>query len=413
MNVRPLTDADWVRAPRADHDDELPFARANDALQTLGLDELSRWWPDATAVVHPLHGDRATPRSLHCEPAATVEWFGDVDRVIGGAPTPWLSVLAAPPGHRGDPPAVRPELFTAPIEPAASAMRRCEPLSAAHLLRSGAVLRVAKADEIDDRMGSRALAFERASGTLTNIHFYVSDSDQSGSGLHEDTMDVTAFQLTGTKHWVVLHPGASTESEGSGPAVDMMTNVGDGVHLPRGVAHRPTPTGGPSVHVSVATLRPTSDEAAARLTQRGISPTILSTTTPLNATRFDIGARLRTRDRIPLMALTQRLRHADRQPWTWISSVRTGIGIVDHADQGTIAIAVGAFALEIEREFADCAALLVSGARVTDEAIIDRSPAPPEITHQFVATLALIGSIIPTWALTHPARSGPSGGETQ
>lgn len=109
---------------------------------------------------------------------------------------------------------------------------------------------------------------EMAAVAPANANVYLTAGSTAGTLSHVDSHDVLMVQITGSKGWTIGTP-ARHVPVGEGPDVDIdqvalehTLQTGESFFLPRGTAHRPSPDGSLSIHVSIGIRRPSRVDVA-------------------------------------------------------------------------------------------------------------------------------------------------------
>jgi hypothetical protein len=143
--------------------------------------------------------------------------------------------------------------------------------AAGALAMSGMTFRLTAVDEQVPALGSLNLAVDAVYGARSAANAYLTGSSTPGSRAHFDHHDVILLQIVGRKGWRVSAPlvrpapGVAGEPPIGDPLWEGVLQPGEALALPRGWVHEPVPTGGLSMHVTLAVRRPAFAELLAEL----------------------------------------------------------------------------------------------------------------------------------------------------
>src|SRR5262245_12423447 len=172
-------------------------------------------------------------------------------------------------------------------------------------MRSGATLVINRLETHSSAARRLCVAVGRFTGHAATGNAYLSFSGDGTFGKHWDTHDVFAVQLIGRKRWQLFAPTlplplshqTSERSDVSCPATPMMDCVletGDVLYVPRGWWHQVMPLEQGSLHFSIGTYAPTTQDFMLWLCSKVVPQTIAGRVALDVATNDQIAALLRT-----------------------------------------------------------------------------------------------------------------------
>lgn len=144
-------------------------------------------------------------------------------------------------------------------------LRRQNASAVEGLMRAGAMLHLAAADELSPRLSYLAASAESVFGSTCFVNIHAGLHNSRGFDTHWDGHEVCVLQVQGRKHWRVLGitekaPLAVPPAQKGSPPEDLLwegaLEAGDLLYLPRGCWHSAVALDGPTLHLSLGWENP-------------------------------------------------------------------------------------------------------------------------------------------------------------
>ncbi len=135
---------------------------------------------------------------------------------------------------------------------------RLNPIRLQQFIKEGATLVINRIDEFQTSIFDLCKDISQIFFVPIHANLYLSSGEKEGFGLHWDDHDVLVLQIEGTKKWEIngfsrkfpLFRDSKDANHPNGKSTELLLKKGDALYIPRGLWHKVTSIGEPSLHLT-------------------------------------------------------------------------------------------------------------------------------------------------------------------